>query len=438
MVSLMDKLARGIGVCAAAAGLAVLAAAPAFALPRPPQAQAGAVARALGTVKTISGNSIALTTDKGEAVSIEVQPNARVFRIEPGQTDLKNAAPIALADVQPGDRILVAGKRSGDGKTILVTQLVAMKHADVQARQQQENAAWQRGMGGLVSAVDPATGAITIKFASLTGTRDVAIHTTKQTDFKRYAPDSVKFDDAKPSTLDQIKPGDQLRARGTRSADGSEFSADAIVSGAFRNIAGQISAVDANAKTIRLTDLSTKQPVLIRFTSQSEIRKLTAPMAQMISVRLKGTTPAESAEGGAGQPNADRPGGEGLRRGVNGPGGARSGGFGGGRGGFGGPGEAGGARGGDLQQMLSRAPTSTLADFQKGDAVMIVATQGAVADDVTAITMLGGVEPILQSTPKGGQPMQLSPWSIGGGGGGGEGDAGGGDAGGGGGGGGAK
>ena len=41
--------------------------------------------------------------------------------------------------------------------------------------------------------------------------------------------------------------GDQLRARGTRTADGRELSAEEIVYGAFRNIAGNVSSVDAMA-----------------------------------------------------------------------------------------------------------------------------------------------------------------------------------------------
>lgn len=372
------------------------------------------VARALGTVKAISGNNITLAPDKGPEVNIEVQPSARILRIEPGQTDLKSAVPITLTDVQPGDRILIAGRRSDDGKTILATSLVAMKHADVQAKLQQEGDAWQKGVGGLVSAIDPATGILTVKVASLGGSKDISIHTTKQTDFRRYAPDSVKFDDAKPSALDQIKVGDQVRARGTRNADGSELAADAVVAGSFRNVAGLISSVDATTKTIRLTDLSTKRPVLVRFTAQSEMRKLPPQMAQLIAVRLKGTPAGAAGAGGGGERNGGA--------GAGQPGGMRRG------GGFGVA--RGGGPAGDLQQMLTRVPPVTLADFQKGDAVMIVSTEGAVADDVTAITMLGGVEPILEATPNGGQPMQLSPWSLGGGGGG-EGDAGG-DAGGGG------
>ena len=77
----------------------------------------------------------------------------------------------------------------------------------------------------------------------------------------------------------------------------------------------------------------------------------------------------------------------------------------------------GGARSGgapDFQQMLSRMPTVALTDLHKGDAVMIVATQGTPSGGATAITLLSGVEPILQAAPSGSQAMMLSPWSLGG------------------------
>jgi len=66
--------------------------------------------------------------------------------------------------------------------------------------------------------------------------------------------------------------------------------------------------------------------------------------------------------------------------------------------------------------MISRLPTSTLADLHNGDAVMIVASEPAPGSaTVTAITLLSGVEPILTANPNGG--MDLSSWSMGGGGG---------------------
>ena len=97
-----------------------------------------------------------------------------------------------------------------------------MKRADVDAKQQHERDDWQkRSVGGPVTAVDPAAKTISISVTAIGGKKSVAVNTTPKTVFRRYAPDSVKFDDAKPSSLDQVKPGDQLRALGTRSADGS-------------------------------------------------------------------------------------------------------------------------------------------------------------------------------------------------------------------------
>jgi hypothetical protein len=57
-------------------------------------------------------------------------------------------------------------------------------------------------------------------------------------------------------------------------------------------------------------------------------------------------------------------------------------------------------------------PASTLAELQKGDAVMIVATSGGPNGLPTAITLLGGVEPILEASPKSSASTILSPWTM--------------------------
>jgi len=68
----------------------------------------------------------------------------------------------------------------------------------------------------------------------------------------------------------------------------------------------------------------------------------------------------------------------------------------------------------DFQQILNRMPIVALADLHKGDAVMLVATQGTPSSASTAITLLTGVEPILRAAPNGSQAMMLTPWSLGG------------------------
>jgi hypothetical protein len=359
------------------------------------------VAKQVGVVKSISGNALTLTTDSGTDVTIQVVSDAKMVRVAPGQTDLKSAAPIQLSDVHAGDRILVRGQPSTDGKSFVAVGVIAMSRSDVEAKHQNDREDWQkRGIGGLVSTADPATGTITISVTAAGGKKTIAIHTTSASILRRYAPDSVSFDEAKSAPIDLIKPGDELRARGTRSADGSEFAAEEVVSGSFRNIAGTISSIDANANTMTVMDLITKKPFAVKITSQSQLRRLPPEIAQRIAFRLKGagTTGDHAGSGPAGAPGEPGTASGGASQHSEGaPTASRTGG-----------GQ------GDFQQIVNRMPAATLADFKKDEAVMIVATEGTTSGQATAITLLGGVEPILAAAPAGSQAVTLSPWSLGG------------------------
>jgi co-chaperonin GroES (HSP10) len=369
---------------------------------------------ALGTIKSISGNSLILTSDAGAEMTVDVRDSTKIVRIAPGQKDLKDAQSIALTDLQIGDRILVRGKTGDDNKTFSATSIIAMKKADIAEKQGRERDEWQKsGLGGLVNSVDAAGSVISITTPSLREKKTVAVHVTKDTILRRYAPGSVKFDDAKPAPLGEIRPGDQLRARGEKSADDSELTAQEIVSGSFRNVAGTISSLDSAQSTITVHDLATKKNVAVKITSESQLRKLPAPMALRIAQRLNGSSganggtngdqagPGQAAKSGAtASPTAKEPaagsgqaGGDFGRRGR-------------------GMGAGAGGGGADLQQMISRMPASTIADLQKGDAVMLVGTEAIGSNAVTAITLLAGVEPILQGSPNGGASSILSPWSL--------------------------
>lgn len=382
--------------CAFAAVIAILLDVPSAA-PAPAQAAQqtsaqNSAARPVGTIKSISGNTITLTTDAGVDANIVIRDGTRLVRVAPGQKDLKDASPIQLQELQVGDRLLIRGNLSEDGKSVIAASIVAMKKADIAEKQAHEREEWQKhGVGGLVNSVDPAAGTITIATNALGPNKDVVIRISKETILRRFAPDSVRFDEAKLGMLAEIKAGDQLRARGTRSADGGELAADEIVSGSFRNIAGPITTIDPATSTISVQDLLSKKIVTVKITTDSQLRKLPPPMAQRIAMRFKGA-PADAAS------NATAPVSGTLRLGDVPAGGSQGGGR---------P-----AGGGDFQQAISRMPPASLSDLQKGDAVMIVATQGTQEAKITVITLLGGVEAILEASPKGGPSTILSPWSL--------------------------
>lgn len=351
---------------------------------------AGALARQIGTIKAVSGSTLTLATDHGSQVSVSVVDGARILQLPPGSTDLKSAQQIALGDIAVGDRVLVVGKAADDG-SFAASRVILMKSTDIAQKNEAEKADWQRrGTGGLVSAVNGAT--LTIS----SGTKKIQVETTPATKFRRYAADSVKFEDAKPGTLDEIRPGDQLRVRGNKSEDGATIQAEEIVSGTFKNLAGIIATLNPATSTVTLKDLATKKTMTVNVTSNSDLRKLPPEMAARLAARTRG---------GA-SPNGERSTG-GSPQGAPGAGASHE---------AQGMGRPGRSEGGDLSQMLSRLPTETLADLKTGDAVMIVATEPTPgSNNVTAVTMLSGVEPILAAAPSGSPAMTLSPWNLGGG-----------------------
>ena len=428
---LIDTIKRGARAGMMAALALSVGSACVATMPRAAMAQDAAAKAPLqhqsGSIKSIDGSTLVITPDSGNDVTVTTASNTRLLRVEPGAKDLKSAQPYELSGLKVGDKVLAYGRDiAPDAKVFPAGILVVMKSEDVKAKQARDVADWNtRGTGGIVTATDPSAGTITISTRTATGTKPVIITTTKTTVLRRYAPDSTKFDDAKVAPFSAIVVGDQVRAKGTKNDDGTQFAADEVVSGHFRNLAGLIVSVDASAKTVTLTDLVAKKIVTVKVTDQTNLRKLNPQMAQVIAARFKaagagganGGGTAAGANGGAspaGAPGAAPNAGAGP--GGNAPDAAGPGAGGAGR----------GARAGDFQALLARLPDLTLGDFAKGDAVMIVGTSASDDSTVTAITMLGGVEALL-SAPAGASAASqalLSPWSLGGGGGGVGGDAG--------------
>ena len=368
-----------------------------------------AVAKSIGTIKAINGNVITLAPEAGPEITANVEPNASIKRLVPGANDLKNATSIQLQDLQVGDKIRVRGFASADSKSISVLEVLVITSAVVAAVSDRIRQDWQkRGLGGLVSAVDPPTGTVSLSVMGFGGKKTIAVHSSPKTVFRRYAQDSVKFEDASPSSFAEIHAGDQLRARGERSADGTGFAAEEIVTGSFRNIAGTINSVDASAGMVTVQDVLSKKTVQVKVTPDSQLHQLPAEIAQRMAARLKasvaGSMPAGMPGAGAASSGQNGTGAGAAARGAN----------------TGAPGTSGGGMSGvrtgapDIQQLLNRLPAVALTDLHKGDAIMLVTTQGTPSNPSTAITLLSGVEAILQAAPNANQAMMLTPWSLGG------------------------
>jgi hypothetical protein len=369
-------------------------------------AWAQAPQRFLGTITAISGTTLTVKTDAGQSYQVAVPAGAAIKRIAPGEKDLSKAETIQFTDLAVGDRALVKLDPASTGDPAQAAQIIALKQADLAAKQQKEREDWQRnGVGGLVKSVDAAGGVVVLTSGSGATAKTITVHSTSSTVLKRYAPASVNFDAATPAPMNAIHAGDQLRARGTKSPDGSSIDAVEVVSGTFRNISGTVTSTDPASSTLVVKDLETKKQVTIHITPDAQMRKLPDRVASFLAARLKGGSGNGAAQRtGAGGQSAGQGSGQGAGQ-VSGQGSGQGSAQGGGqwtqRSG-------GGAAGGDPQQMLSRAPAIQIADLKKGDAVMVVATDGVT--DVTAITLLAGVEPLLEA-PAASQSL-LNNWSM--------------------------
>ena len=126
---------------------------------------------------------------------------------------------------------------SEDGKTLAATSVIVMTKADISKKQEHDRAEWQtRGITGSSRQWRPIPGRFTVTVHTMQGAKTIVSKSDDTVDFRRYAPDSVRFNDTKPSSFKELKTGDHVRVLGEKNADGSRIKAEAIVSGTFRNI----------------------------------------------------------------------------------------------------------------------------------------------------------------------------------------------------------
>jgi hypothetical protein len=364
--------------------------------PQPSPAQARADAGltpngVIGEVISIDATARRMTvkTDAGAVVAVTLADNTAYMRLPPGEKTLDKATKITFAEVGVGDRVFARGKTSDDQKTVPARVLIVMTRADIAQKQEHDRAEWRRrGILGTITALNPETREVTLSTRTREGVRPVIISASADTiRFRRYAPDSIKFSEAQPSSFAELKIGDQLRALGEKSADGTHFTPEEVVSGSFRTVGGTVTAINAQTGEIKINDLLTKQPITIVVRPDTMVRSFPPEMAAMMAQRMQGGGGGNGPGTGAGRPQGERSGGDAQ------PGGGGPGGRGGGPAGGGGDRPRGG--GFDFQEVLDRLPPVTLAELKTGDTIIVSSTTGAVASRVTAIALVSGVDALL-------------------------------------------
>lgn len=333
-----------------------------FAQPQTPPSQSF-----VGTITAFKPDTqVEIKPDNAAAVDVRLTPDTVGLRIAPGEKSLKNAEPAKVTELLIGDRVLV----TLEPNTQNIRRIVIMSSADIRKRDEADRQDWNtRGISGVVTARNGNT--ISLRLRSFQGETNPTVTVSDRTRFLRYAPDSVKFADAKPSTLAEIKAGDQLRARGTKSPDGLAVDAGEVVFGTFLTVAGSVISIDPAAHEISAKEIGTGKLLSIKLTPESRIKQMPSFPA------MSGPPPGAggSPPGAGGPPAGAFPGGAPPSGGFNAmpPGGPPP-----------------------IAQMVEMMPAGTLEDIKPGQTIVVSSTKGETADHVTAIILLTNAEMLVQ------------------------------------------
>ena len=312
-------------------------------------AQAQSSRAFVGTVVTLRVESAAVEVkpDSGDVVVAQLTSDTIAQKIAPGEKDLKKAEAIEVTDLAKGDRVLV----TLEPDSTRIRRIVVMSAKEIANRNEADRIDWQkRGVAGIVSA--KSGNQITVKNKTLTGEIQTTITVNDRTAVRRYAPDSVKFADAEASKVAEISIGDQVRARGEKSADGLTMTAQDVVFGTFLIEAGAIGSIDPVAREMKVKELGTNKVLTVKLTADSQLKQMFAmpPMAG------RGSLPGRGPGGAPGGPP----------------------------GGF------------DINQTIEHIPAVKLEDLKPGAMVVITSTKGAKSGEITAILVLSNADMLIQ------------------------------------------
>lgn len=321
-----------------------------------------------GDVVSVAAGKIVVNAKTGQIDAV-IGEKTQFKRVPPGAS-AKDAVAAAASDVSVGDMLTVTGVLSTDGKSLPARAVYLMTKADISQKNAGEAEAWRtRGIAGKVATVNTQTNQITLEMGGMMNKTTVTLTPKADAKFLRYSNDSVKFVDAKASSLTDIKAGDEIRALGDKSSDGTAFAAETVLTGSFRQTAGTVTSIHVEKKEVVIKELSSSKDVTIAFGDAVWLKRFPAEMAERMAGMQAG-----------GAPGAVRPVAPGAQAGGQPPAGAQ------------GPRPMGGGMrpGGE---MFERFPNITAADLKVGDTIAILTSGGNVgADRIKAFKLVAGVE----------------------------------------------
>lgn len=336
-----------------------------------------------------STGRITLRTDAGVTVTVLTDERTVYRRVPPGETSLARAEQIKRADLRAGDRVLVPGGAAGGAQTAAAaSQIIVTAREAVAGRRERED--WRRrGVAGRVVALEEGRKEITIETRAREGGRAITVDASANSvRFLRYAPDSFRRADARPGAFADIHVGDQLRALGERSADGSHLTAEEVVSGTVERIVGTVAAVDTARGEVTVKNEQTGRAVVFTVGRNTTLRRIPHEVAEELAER--GEQQRREAAGGVpARPQTDARGGGSNVQQQQRPAGR------------------------SVQQIFESLPVIKTHELKKGDTAVVTATTGADTARATAVSIIAGEANMLRWLQRfqrvADEPREMSP-----------------------------
>ncbi|CAN5672137.1 hypothetical protein BH20ACI4_BH20ACI4_21050 [soil metagenome] len=339
----------------------------------------------VGEVTAVENGKIVMQTKDG-TIDVLVSDKTEFKKVPPDNLKLAAAVDSGFSEIGVGDKLLVKGDLSADKKSVPAVTIYLTTKSAIAEKQQKESEQWKtRGISGRVTNLNFEKKEITIAIRNLTGETNVVISPKEQVKFLRYAPDSIKYSEAKPSNLTEVFVGDVVRALGDKGADGTTFKAEEVISGAFQTVGGKVKSIDAANNTVVIEDIKTKKDVTVVVSDVSTLKKFPEEMAQRMA-----QFQAMQASGAIRPPQANQQNNQQNNQATPPNNNGQTPGAGNGRG-----------MRGDINEMFERLPVITVADLKVGDMIAVSSTKTDNPAQITAIRLLAGVEPFLTAPPAG-------------------------------------
>lgn len=338
-----------------------------------------------GDVTAIGDNKISLNTVDGPIEVLIVSASA-FKKVTAENLSLKGAVPSSVSEIAVGDKLLVSGLVADDKKSITAKTVYLMSKDSIAQRNAKDAEDWRvRGTYGRVVSIDPMTNFIKVSTGLGPMAREITVKPDASTQFMRFAPDSNQFSSAGKSVISEIQNGDQISVLGTRNEDGSEITAEKVVTGTFSQTSGTVKSIDLAKGEMTIHETFGKKDVTVSILPTSVLKQFPEELAQrmaMVSVMSAGgfrqggqqnqqPNPQNTQQNPQNPQNAERTPGQ-----------------------FPGGGQ-GGARRGGLDD--SNFPVLKLSDFKVGDVIAVLSSKSADPASVRAIRILNGIKPFIDA-----------------------------------------